>query len=138
MRSYIKIYGPPVLKTIRVLEGIAIDLPNVCIMNSVIIHEIPRFLSKDIGGGSAPYSSSPTQDPFLSGWTKNYFGSRGIEIPVERCNYIISRSGMSLGDYDFYFEWEVVPDNIKLFELIDKIDAKLAHLGCRYTITTKN
>lgn len=137
LRSFIKIYGPPVLDAIRVLEGIAIDMPDVCIMNSVIIHEIPRFLTRDIGGRSAPYSRSPTQDPFLSDWSKNYFGSKGMAIPVERRSYIISRSGASLGDYDFYFEWEADPEMDRLFELIDLIDMNLAPLGCRYTITTK-
>lgn len=137
MRSFIKIYGPPVLDAIRVLEGIAIDVPDVCIMNSVISNEIPRFLSKDIGAGSAPYSRSPTQDPFLSDWSKNYFGSKGMAIPVKRCSSIISRSGASLGDYDFYFEWEADPKMDRLFELIEKIDMKLASLGCSYTITTK-
>ena len=137
MRSFIKIYGPPVLDAIRVLEGIAIDVPDVCIMNSVISHEIPRFLSRDIGGGSAPYSRSPTQDPFLSDWSKNYFGSKGMAIPVKRCSSIISRSEASLGDYDFYFEWEADPEMDRLFELIDEIDMKLAPLGCSYTITTK-
>ncbi len=137
MRSFIKIYGPPVLDAIRALEGIAIDVPDVCIMNMVISHEIPRFISRDIGGESAPYSRSPTQDPFLSDWSRNYFGSKGMAIPVERCSNIISRSGVSLGDYDFYFEWNGDPESDRLHQLIEEIDTKLAPLGCRYKLTTK-
>ncbi len=106
-------------------------------MNSVISHEIPRFLSRDIGGRSAPYSRSPIQDPFLSDWSNNYFGSKGMAIPVERRSNIISMSGASLGDYDFYFEWNVDPEAGQLHKLIDEIDMKFATLGCRYTITTK-
>jgi hypothetical protein len=44
---------------------------------------------------------------------------------------------MSLGDNDFYFEWEVDPETDRLHKLIDEIDTKLAPLGCRYKITTK-
>ena len=36
MKSYIKIYGPPVLKAIKALETIAVDMPEVCIWNTII------------------------------------------------------------------------------------------------------
>ena len=36
MRSYIKVYGPPLLKAVKTLEKLAIDVPDVCIMDTLI------------------------------------------------------------------------------------------------------
>lgn len=60
-----------------------------------------------------------------------------MEIPVERCSKIISKSGVKLGEYDFYFEWLGKPSQAELNQLMEKIDEALIQLGCRYTITTK-
>lgn len=117
MKSYVKIYGPPVLKAIKTLEKIAIDMPEVCIMDTVIEASPPQILSDDDS-------------------VSNYFG--GItEIPKRRCSKIISKSGEKVGEYDFYFEWFKTPNQEDLNGLIEKIDNALLPLGCRYSITTK-
>jgi len=116
MRSYIKIYGPPILKAIKELEKVAIDVPEVCIMDTVISQDMPRFDT-------------------LEG-RMNYFGTLG-EIQVERCDKIISKSGERLGEYDFFFEWFTGPTMEQLNDLIERIDNALAPLGVKYTITTK-
>lgn len=115
-RSYIKIYGPPILEALRALERIAIDMPEVCIMDKIIELSGPVF--DDVAG------------------VFNYFSSLG-EITRERCEKIISRSGASLGEYDFYFEWLRDPNMEQVKELIRRIDEALTPLGCKYTITTK-
>jgi len=84
--SYITIYGPPVYDAIKALEKIAVDMPEVCIMDTII--------------DTAPLSAYDNHE-----YTSNYFNSIPVEIKVERCNNIISKSGEKLGDYDFYFEW---------------------------------
>ncbi|MBS7652286.1 MAG: hypothetical protein QW486_04635 [Candidatus Bathyarchaeia archaeon] len=118
MRSYIKIYGPPTLEAIRALEKIALEMPEVCIMDTIIAQELPMFSSET--GVAA------------------YFGTTlGIEVPVERCGKLISKSGELLGEYDFFFEWFKEPTMDELNRLIQKIDEALAPLGCKYTITTK-
>lgn len=120
MKSFIKIYGPPVLKAIRELEKIAVDLPEVCIMDTII-------------AGTDSY-----RDSFSGEGTMEYFKTMGAsEISVERCSTIISESGESLGEYDFFFEWFTDPSIDQLNDLIGKIDEALASLGCKYTITTK-
>lgn len=116
MRSYIKIYGPPVLKGIKALETIAIDVPEVCIMDTIIAEGLPAFKSRD--------------------GIMSYFGALG-GIPVERCDKIISKSGAALGEYEFFFEWFTKPTLEQLNELIGKIDEALTPIGCRYTITNK-
>jgi hypothetical protein len=124
MKSYIKIYGPPILKAIKALEKIALDMPEVCIMDSSIVvgGGLPGYIDDVSGGG-------------LSG-IMQYFGGPS-EISEERCETIISKSGESLGEYDFYFEWFKDPDMDELNSLIEKIDKALTKVKVKYTITTK-
>lgn len=115
--SFIKIYGPPVLKSIRALEKIAIDMPEVCIMNTVI--------------------SDSDFDPTDSDYVSSYFSNLPAPIEVERCDNIISKSGEKLGEYDFFFEWFKEPTIDELNNLIEKIDEVLTPIGSRYTLTSK-
>ena len=118
MKSYIKIYGPPVLKAVKALEKIAINMPSVCIMD------------KDINLAFDP--------DFTQEFVRDYFLSRAVEgISQERCGTIISKSGLKLGDYDFFFEWIKNPTTDDLKNLIEKIEDALKPLGCKYTLTTK-
>ena len=129
MRSYIKIYGPPVLEAVRELEKLAIDMPEVCIMDYVIAHDISQSIAAelDVSKVSAEGGSVP-----------GFFMQRtGVVLPVERCHSIISKHGQKLGEYDFFFEWFEKPSTAQLNELIRRIDEALKPLGCFYTITTK-
>ncbi|MCW4036437.1 MAG: hypothetical protein NWE75_04515 [Candidatus Bathyarchaeota archaeon] len=118
MKSYIKIYGPPTLKAIKELEKIAVDTPEVCIMDTIIATAEPQFDDEN--------------------FTMGYFSDVGMrEITIERCSNIISKSGESVGEYDFYFEWFTDPNIDQLNDVIEKVDNALAPLGCKYTITTK-
>lgn len=115
MRSYLKLYGPPLLKAIKALEKIAIDMPDVCIMDTFI----EQF-----------YPSLQTDEGVM-----NYFGVD--DMSAERCRNIISKSGGRIGDADFFFEWFSEPSIDQLNLLIEKIDEALKPLGANYTITTK-
>ena len=116
MKSYIKIYGPPILKAIKTLEKAAIDFPEVCIMDTTIAAGGPMF-------------DSPNR-------IADIFGGYN-EITVERCDNIISKASESLGEYDFFFEWFVNPSADQMNDLIETIDTALKPLKCMYTITTK-
>lgn len=118
-RSYVKIYGPPLLKAIKELEKVAIDVPEVCIMDTIIEGSMPAYESPDFHTGAL-----------------NYFTPLG-KITKERCSKIISKSGEMLGEHDFFFEWFKDPSQTELNNLIEKIDKAIAPLGCKYTITTK-
>lgn len=120
--SYIKIYGPPVLKAIRELEKIAVDMPEVCIMDTVM-------------AGVPDYSAAFSDPEYTSDYFTQVLGP--IELKVERCGTIISKSGEKLGEYDFFFEWFTEPTMEQLNGLIEKIDEALTPLGCKYTITTE-
>ncbi|KON31461.1 hypothetical protein AC482_00620 [miscellaneous Crenarchaeota group-15 archaeon DG-45] len=119
MRSFVKIYGPPVLEAIRALEKIAIDMPEVCIMDSLIASH----------PGSFGWSADDTMGYFLE--------TSRTEVSERRCSTIISKRGEMLGEHDFFFEWFKDPTSKQLHQLIEKIDETLAPLGCKYTITTK-
>ncbi len=114
MITYLKIMGPPILPALKALEKMAIDQPEVCIMNSL--------LSFDLGRGMDETSA--------------YFGSFG-DISEERCGTIISKSGIGLGEHDFYFEWFKIPTNQEFMDLLEQIDVTLEPLGVRYSITTR-
>jgi len=116
MKSYVRIYGPPLLKAIRVLEKIAVNMPEVCIMDTMIKSSMPQF---------------NTQEGIM-----NYFSTVG-EIPQKRCGTIISKSSIKMGDFDFVFEWFKEPKMEHINMLIEKIDDALMPLGVKYTITTK-
>jgi hypothetical protein len=93
MKSYIKLYGPPILKALKALEKIAIDMPEVCIMSPSLEVALDTSGIGFMGTGAADFDDIRE--------VMSYFGA---EIPEERCGTIISKSGESLGKYDFYFE----------------------------------
>jgi len=117
MRTYVKIYGPPFVKAIKELEKIAVNMPQVSIMNTLMAAG-PELFTSDEG-------------------VSTYFSDLGAEVSFERREKIISKYGELLGDYDFFFEWIRDPTMKDINELADKIDEALGPLGCRYTITTK-
>ena len=118
--SYVRIYGPPIMKAIRELEKLAVTMPETCIMDTLL--------------ANAPDLDSYRSDP---GATADYFRSIPVNVKIERCGNIISRSGEKLGEHDFFFEWFTKPTQSQINDLIEAIDEKLAPLGCRYTLTTK-
>jgi len=119
-KSYVKIYGPPVAKAIRALEKIAVDMPEVSIYSSILA------ISPAI-----PFDPTQTQVYF------DRSASVGPEISVGRKAKLISKHGATIGEYDFFFEWETKPNWEQVEDLINKIDKALKPLGCNYTITTK-
>jgi hypothetical protein len=124
MISYIKLYGPPIYDSIKALEKIAIDMPEVCIMSNPIRVTLPSYAERQQGSS------------LIHGGAYDYFMELG-DITEERCEKIISRSGEKLGEYDFFFEWFKEPNMDELNNLIKKIDETLAPLGVRYSIVTK-
>jgi hypothetical protein len=127
MRSFIKVMGPPLLEAVRALEKIAVDMPQVCVMDEAILLDVPRAVARDIG------------EPFeYPDYVSDFFTRRtGVSVKTERCHNIISESGEELGEYDFFFEWFEEPSLGQLNQLVEKVDAALGPLGCLYSITTR-
>ncbi len=117
MKSYIKIYGPPVLKALDELEKVAREMPEISFYYHYILGFIPIARTR-----VAPEEEGPI------GLGEKY---------KEKSKISVSKSGYTLGDYDFFFEWATEPDGEQLRNLIEKIENVLTPLGCKYTITTK-
>ena len=130
MKSYIKIIGPPIFDTIKALEKIAVDMPEVCIMSPPIELTIgfENIAAQQVDGELQGFTFGDYSN------VSRYFGP---DIPEERCQSIISKSGEKLGDYDFYFEWFKKPNMDELKALIKKIDDAVKTTGAQYTVTTK-
>ena len=128
-RSYIKIYGPPLLKSLRSLEKVAVEFSNKTTMRyySAVVPSPPQF-------GTLARGSDLRQETVLS-YTQGILTE--IDMSPEDKIKLISRSGDLLGDYDFFFEWGKEPTKQEVQELIAKIDETLADCGCRYSIVTK-
>ena len=128
MKSYVKLYGPPIGKAVKALRKIAVDLPEVCIMDTGIAAALGApTTGSGISGGATLDSMEGIQ---------TFFGGTG-SVPEERCGTIISKSGESLGKFDFFYEWFKKPTVAEVEDLITRIDEALADVGVRYTLTTK-
>lgn len=128
MKSYVKIYGPPMGKAVAALRKIAVGLPEVCIMDAGIAAALGApTTGSGMSGGASLDSIEGIQ---------TFFGGSG-SVSEERCGTIISKSGESLGKFDFFYEWFKKPTVAEVEDLISKIDEALADIGVRYTLTTK-
>jgi hypothetical protein len=136
MITYVKIFGPPVLKAIRALEFIAVNMPQVRIMDTIIVQGLPESMKRDVGVSSTQRGGRGSLGLYPGGMIDRYFSSHDVAMPVERTESIVSDAGERLGDYDFFFEWVQGPTKEQLFDLLERIDNALAPLGCWYRITT--
>ncbi|MFW6109540.1 MAG: hypothetical protein ACOC6N_03735 [archaeon] len=121
VKSYVRIYGPPLLKAIRKLEGVAVDLSNKT--------EI-KFSHKCVPYPTRLQSDKNDWNSYLQNLQKTY---KDCYEPEK----IISESSMTLGDYDFMFEWSSKPTLQQIEELIDQVDKALGEVGVLYTLTTE-
>ncbi len=136
MKSLIKIYGPPVLKAIRALEKLAVDVQNIRIMDTIILRDVPPSMARRVEGLSKESDAAPPTSAYHQAWVGSYFHSFGVSVPVERSRSLISAKGEILGEYDFRFEWVEEPSPEQVLMLVEKIDEAMQGLGCYYTLTT--
>jgi len=115
MKSYIKIYGPPILKALDELRRVAHEMPE--------IHFYYHYILGSIRIGRSSYA--PLWGPLAPG---EKYKEKKSETSVRKASH-------TLGDYDFFFEWAEEPDREQLRYLIEKIENVLHPLGCKYTIT---
>jgi hypothetical protein len=119
VKSFVKIYGPPILEAISALEAVAVDLSKVTEL---------KFSHKCL-----PYptpSSTRDWDAYVKNMERTYVD---CYEPVR----LISNAHQQLGEFDFFYEWDKRPSMKQIEELLGKIDEALGGLGCYYTMTTK-
>ncbi len=120
-KTYIKIYGPPLLKAIKSLEGVAVKMSK---------EKQVKFSHKCI-----PYPTrlqSDNQD-----WNNYLNNLKNTYVECYEPAKIISEAHQTLGDRDFMFEWAEKPTLTQLNQLTEEIDAALGGLGVLYTMTTE-
>lgn len=115
MRTFIKLESQ-VNEGLKVLEKLALEMPEVCIMDTYIQSEAPIF---------------NTQTGVM-----NYFAAEG-ETMEKRCATIISKSGIKLTGYDFVYEWFVEPSKTQYEMVMNKIKDILTPMGIKYKVMTK-
>lgn len=120
-KTYVRLYGPPLMKAIHALEGVAVELSKAV--------EI-KFSHKCVPYPTRLQSDKNDWNTYLKNLSNTY---RDCYEPVK----IISDASMTLGDHDFVFEWSEKPSLKKVQNLIVKIDDALAEVGVHYTLTTE-
>ena len=119
--SYVKIYGPPVLKAIKALEAVAVDISKATGV---------KFDHKCLPHPTRVQSTTRDFEQYLKNMQRMYVD---CYEPVK----LISDSHQMLGEYDFLFEWAEKPTMAKIESLVEKIDEALKGLGCHYTLVTE-
>ena len=121
VKSYVRIYGPPLLKAIKTLEGVAVEMSNKT--------EV-KFSHKCVPYPTRLQSDRNDWNAYLKNMQRTY---KDCYEPEK----IISDASMTLGDYDFVFEWTSKPTIVQIEDFISKVDASLAEVGVLYTLTTE-
>jgi len=121
VRSYVKIYGPPIVKAINALEAVAVEMSKA---TSV------KFSHKCLPYPTRYQSNTNDWNQYLKNMERMYVD---CYEPVK----LISDSHQLLGEYDFFYEWVETPKMAQIEELLKKIDDALEDMGCNYTLTTK-
>jgi len=121
-KTYVRIYGPPLLKAMKALEGVAVEMSK----SSEV-----KFSHKCV-----PYPSRMQSD--RRDWESYLKSLQNTYTECYEPQKIISDASMTLGEYDFMFEWaEKKPSMKQVQNLITEVDKSLAPLGVLYTMTTK-
>ncbi len=120
-KTYVRIFGPPLLKAIKALEGVAVDMSKAI--------EI-KFSHKCVPYPTRLQSDKRDWDSYLKNLQNTY---KDCYEPQK----IISDASMTLGEYDFVFEWTEKPSMKKILGLIENIDGAFGDLGVHYSLTTE-
>ena len=121
-KTYVRIYGPPLLKAIKTLEGVAVEMSK----SSEV-----KFSHKCV-----PYPTRMQSDK--NDWETYLKNLQNTYTDCYEPQKIISDASMTLGEYDFVFEWAEKKASMKrVQDLIEKIDGALGDLGVLYSLKTE-
>lgn len=137
MNTFVKIEGEPKKEAIEALRKIAVDMPEVCIMDANLeeVLGVDMGVTHAYGARGVPGAGGRGQISSIE-MIMNYFGGPS-EITEERCQNIISDGDIDLGKYDFVYEWSDKPEPAQRTMLEEKIAKTLKPLDVEYTLKHK-
>ena len=110
VKSFIKVYGPPILEAIKALEAVAVEMSKATSLK--FSHKCLPYPSQ---------SSTRDWDAYVKNMERTYVD---CYEPVR----LVSKAHQQL---------DKEPNMEQVEELLGKIDEALGGLGCYYTISTK-
>ena len=119
-KTYIKLYGPPIIKALQALEGVAVEMSKE--------REV-KFSHKCIPYPTRMQTDNRDWNAYLKNLSKTY-------VDCYEPQKLISEAKELIGEYDFVFEWADKPGFKQVESLITKIDKALTGLGVFYTLET--
>ena len=119
-KTYIKIYGPPLMKALKALEGVAVAMSK---------ESEVKFMHKCIPYRTRMQVDNRDWSAYLKNLSKQY-------VDCYEPQKLISDAKQTLGESDFMFDWVEKPTLKNLETLIEKIDSSFQGLGVLYTMTT--
>ena len=120
-KTYVRLYGPPLMKALNALEGVAVELSKTT--------EV-KFSHKCI-----PYPTRTQTDK--RDWNTYLNTLKNTYVECYEPQKIISDAKQIMGDEDFMFEWTEKPTMKQVEDLIGRIDEALAGMGVLYTLKTE-
>lgn len=127
MKSYVRIYGPPLREAIDKLEEVAVDMSKskeVKFSHRCIPYPRSRERPRE-------YQSSDRD------WNNYIEGMKNRYVECYEPVKLISKATEMIGEYDFMFDWQKKPTMEQVQDLIERIDEALEDTGVYYTLTTK-
>lgn len=132
MKTYVKLDIEDKKKAMTALRKIAIDTPKICIMDTGLKEDLALDTAKGTGPGGVPGAGGQGSLDSVQ-MIMNYFGGPNV-ISRERCQTILSKSDVELGDNDFLYEWSDNPTSGQIAKLEERIAKELKPMGVKYTV----
>jgi hypothetical protein len=135
VKSVVHLFGPHITPATRRLKALTRTSPTI------------RNIDNAYTTASTAYVCIPTLHTDYSELNRRRFTDYGEELaqyldsvdvgrPIAKTP-LLSRVTAKSGSSTLTFDWARRPTHVELLDLIAQIDAALAPMGCRYTITTR-
>ncbi len=134
MRTYVKLEGKDVAKTVQDLAKLAVNLPDVCVWDMNMLKDSWKpgriNIPQPIEGGTI-YKDAPGMAEMGS-----YFGVDEDGF-AKMCDRVVAKTGGDLDGASIYFEWATKPTREQLDKLQQRIADVVKPTKMKYTITNK-
>lgn len=110
-------------------------MPKVCVLDTGLSENLGIDTAQGSGPGGLPGAGGQGSLDSIE-MIMNYFGGPDT-ISRERCQTIVTKSEIELGEYDFVYEWQGQPTKAQREILEEKIAKALKPINVKYKIHNK-